>query len=63
MRLAQAHALLTDCDFIVPDAVKMLAKPVLRHRLILRPQARLSGLEPDQVIDEVLSTVEVPLGR
>jgi MoxR-like ATPase len=63
MRLAQAHAVLTDSDFVLPDAVKMLAKPVLRHRLILRPQARLSGLEPDQVIDEVLSTVEVPLGR
>ena len=45
------------------DTVKALAKPVLRHRLILRPQARLSGVDPDTVIEEVLQTVDVPLGR
>jgi MoxR-like ATPase len=63
VRLGQAHALLTERDFVLPDAIKVLAKPVLRHRLILRPQARISGLEPDQVIDEILETVDVPLGR
>jgi MoxR-like ATPase len=62
-RLAQARSVLDGEKFVVPDAVKSLAKPVLRHRLILRPQARISGVSPDQVIEEALATVDVPLGR
>lgn len=63
VRLGQAQALLGGESYVVPDAIKQLAAPVLRHRLILRPQARISGLQADQVIADVLSAVDVPLGR
>jgi MoxR-like ATPase len=47
-------------DYLLPDDVKAVALPVLRHRLLLKPEADLEGLTPDQVIQQVLSTVEVP---
>jgi MoxR-like ATPase len=47
-------------DYLLPDDVKAAALPVLRHRIILKPEADLEGLTPDQVIQQVLSAVEVP---
>jgi MoxR-like ATPase len=43
--------------------VKLLAKPVLRHRLIVKPQARLGGVTSDQVIEDVLQNTPVPTTR
>jgi MoxR-like ATPase len=47
-------------DYVLPDDVKALAHPVLRHRLLLRPEAELDGLNPDAVVDRLLGSVEVP---
>jgi len=47
-------------DFVVPDDVKEAAHPVLRHRLVLRPEAELEGLDADRVIREVLAATAVP---
>ncbi len=47
-------------DFVVPDDVKQAAVPVLRHRLVLRPEAELEGLDPDRVVREVLQATVVP---
>lgn len=47
-------------SFVVPDDVKAAAVPVLRHRLILRPEAELEGLDPDRVIRDVLGGTPVP---
>jgi MoxR-like ATPase len=47
-------------DFVVPDDVKHVAPWVLRHRLRLRPEAEMEGLSPDQVVAEMLASVEVP---
>jgi MoxR-like ATPase len=47
-------------DYVIPDDVKAAAYPVLRHRIMLRPEADLEGITPDQVLDEVLRAVEVP---
>ncbi len=47
-------------DFVVPDDVKEAAVPVLRHRLVLRPEAELEGLDPDRVVREVLQATPVP---
>jgi len=60
-RMAQATAWLDGREFVTPDDIKALAFPVLRHRLALRPQARLSGREPDAVIAELLDRVEAPV--
>ncbi|NCO41430.1 MAG: hypothetical protein AUJ96_27385 [Armatimonadetes bacterium CG2_30_66_41] len=57
---AKAMAAITDREFLVPDDVKAVAKPVLRHRLILQPEAELEGLTPDRIIEAVLGQVPVP---
>jgi MoxR-like ATPase len=47
-------------DYLIPDDVKTAAPPVLRHRLLVKPEADLEGITPDQVVSEVLAAVEVP---
>ena len=46
--------------FVTPDDVREIALPVLRHRILLRPEAEIEGATPDQVISEVISGIEVP---
>jgi len=60
LRCSRAMAALEGRSFITPDDVKMIARPVLRHRIILRPEAELEGLTTDQLIESVLSSVPVP---
>lgn len=47
-------------DFLLPDDVKEAALPVLRHRLVLRPEAELEGLDNDRVIAEILASTPLP---
>jgi len=47
-------------DFLTPDEVKTLSYPVLRHRLILKPEAEIEGMSPDSIIQNILSQIEVP---
>ncbi len=60
MAVAKGFAAMDARDYIIPDDVKAAARPVLRHRIILRPEADLEGLTADQVLEEVLRAVEVP---
>jgi MoxR-like ATPase len=57
---AKALAALDGRAYVVPDDVKALAAPVLRHRLIVRPEAELSGITGEVVISRVLGSVPVP---
>jgi MoxR-like ATPase len=57
---SRAWAWLSGRDFVTPDDVKALARPTLRHRVILRPEAELEGVTADSVLDTVLATVPVP---
>jgi MoxR-like ATPase len=57
---ARAWAWLSGRDFATPDDVKALAKPVLRHRVRLRPESELEGVSTDSVLDSVLNSVAVP---
>jgi MoxR-like ATPase len=58
--VAKAMAAREGRDFVVPDDVKEAASPVLRHRLVLRPEAELEGLDADRVVNEVLAATAVP---
>jgi MoxR-like ATPase len=60
MVVARAIAALDARDYIIPDDVKTAAAPVLRHRVVLKPEADLEGLRADLVIADVLRAVEVP---
>jgi MoxR-like ATPase len=57
---AKALAALRGRDFVIPDDVKTLAPPVLRHRLIVRPESEIEGMTGDRVIQNVLQSVDVP---
>ncbi|PYT58706.1 MAG: magnesium chelatase [Acidobacteria bacterium] len=58
--VARALAGMDGRDYLLPDDVKAAALPVLRHRLLLKPEADLEGLTTDQVITQVIAAVEVP---
>ncbi|MEO1147426.1 MAG: MoxR family ATPase [Cyanobacteria bacterium J06638_22] len=60
MHASKAHAWLGDRDYVTPDDIKAVAAPLLRHRLILRPEAQLDGLKIDDVITGILGQVSVP---
>ncbi|MGW5675479.1 AAA family ATPase [Streptomyces sp. NPDC003860] len=57
---ARAWAWLTGRDYVIPDDVKALALPTLRHRIQLRPEAEMEGVTTDSVITALLSHVPVP---
>jgi MoxR-like ATPase len=48
--------------FVVPDDVKELCAPVLRHRFLMQPDAELEGIRPDDVVSRILADVPVPEG-
>ena len=58
--VSRALAAMNGRDFLLPDDVKSAALPVLRHRVILKPEAELEGFTADQVVNQVLASVEVP---
>ena len=60
LRTARAWAWLAGRDYVTPDDVKALARPALRHRIKIRPEAELEGVTADAVIDTVLNSVPVP---
>jgi len=57
---AKTLAAMRGRGYITPDDVKSVARPALRHRLLLRPEAEIEGLTPDRVIDRLLTRVPVP---
>jgi MoxR-like ATPase len=57
---AKAYAAMNGRDYIIPDDVRFLVHPVLRHRILLAPEAEIEGITPDQVMDGILAQVKVP---
>jgi len=57
---SRAQAMLDGRDFTTPDDVKLMAQPVLEHRLILRPEYELEGLAVTEVIQKVLQEIAIP---
>jgi MoxR-like ATPase len=57
---SRAQAALAGRDFVTPDDIKMMAVPVLEHRLILRPEYEIEGLTPAEVSQSILQEIAVP---
>src|ERR1051326_5195527 len=57
---SRALAALEERDFVLPEDVKKLAAPVLEHRMVLRPEFEMEGVQIREVINSVLEAVEVP---
>jgi MoxR-like ATPase len=60
LKLARARAAVGGRDFVTPDDVKALAIPTLRHRIVLRAEAEIEGLDADAVCKRVLARLDVP---
>jgi len=61
-RAAQAYAAVAGRGYVLPDDIKVLAGPVLQHRLMVNPESRLRRVTAEAVLNEVLKEVKVPSG-
>lgn len=62
-KAAQANALINDRDYVIPDDVKLLAISLLSHRIVLKPEYRLKGMNNEELLKELLNEVSVPVVR
>jgi MoxR-like ATPase len=60
IKMAKAWAYINGRDYVIPDDVKAVAKPVLTHRIILKPELEIQGVTVDKVVEDILTKVPVP---
>ncbi len=60
LNAARARAAMQGRDFITPEDIREMAPPILRHRIILTPEKEMEGLSPDEVVEQLLRSVEIP---
>lgn len=60
LNASKAYAAINGRDFVIPEDVKKVLHPVLRHRVILTPEREMEGMTPDKVIKIIEQSVEVP---
>lgn len=60
LKSSKALAAIRGRDFVIPDDIQYVAKPVLNHRIILTPEAEMEGVKTEMVISEMLQSIEVP---
>ena len=61
LKASQARALLDGRDYVVPEDVRRMAEPVLAHRILLSPEARMRNMTNERVLASVLNSVQVPV--
>ncbi len=61
MKASKTFAFLDGRDYVTPNDVRQMAYPVLRHRVIFTPEAELSRMTPEKVIERILKRVEMPV--
>jgi MoxR-like ATPase len=59
-QLARARAMVQERDFVLPDDVKTMAPAALAHRLLLKPELWVRGIQAEQVIREILERIPIP---
>jgi len=60
LKASKAMAALAGRDFVTPEDIQRVLVPVLNHRIILHPEKELEGIEPEEVIQDIVQRVEVP---
>ena len=60
LKTSKAWAWLSGRAFVTPDEVKTMAKPTLRHRVLVRPELEIEGVDADRVLDGILAQVPAP---
>lgn len=61
LKTSQAYAMLNDRNYVLPDDVKAMTVPVLSHRLLLSPEAKLKQLTAERILKSILNSVYVPV--
>jgi MoxR-like ATPase len=62
-KLARARAVFHGRDYVIPDDVKEVAAPALVHRMIMKAESWVKGVDPRQMVDEILKTIPVPKAK
>jgi MoxR-like ATPase len=60
MQTSKVYAAINGRDFVTPDDIRYLAFSVLNHRIILTPEREMEGLHVRDVINDIISKIEVP---
>lgn len=60
LKAAKANAAIKGRDFVTPEDIVEMANPVLRHRIILTPEKEMEGITADDLIDNILKSIEIP---
>ncbi len=60
LKTAKATAALNARDFVIPEDVVAMAPHVLRHRIMLSPEKEMEGISPDDIIETILKSIEIP---
>jgi MoxR-like ATPase len=60
LKSSKAIAAIRGRDFVTPEDIQFVVKPVLNHRLILTPEAEMEGLTTEDIVNEIIQTIEVP---
>ena len=60
LKSAKATAALSGRDFVIPEDIQKMAPHVLRHRIMLTPEKEMEGISPDELIENILKSIEIP---
>jgi MoxR-like ATPase len=60
LQTSKTLAALQGRNYVIPDDIKVLVQPVMRHRIILKPEAEIEGVNADRALERILARVEVP---
>ena len=63
MKAAQAYAFMNNREYVLPDDIQYLAAFVLSHRIILKPEAKFEGISAEEIVNQVVARVPVPVQR
>lgn len=62
-KLSQAHAAFVGRDYVIPDDVKEVVVQAISHRLVLKPEMRIKGEKPEEIVGKIVENVPVPITR
>lgn len=63
MKVSQARAYLSGRNYVIPDDIKELFYPVMLHRIIVKPESKIKGINEKDVLERVLLKVEIPIDK